>query len=68
MLEQLTAVKKANKEALADWLLRTQKVSVNTDAVFDIQSKRLHEYKRQPVSYTHLDVYKRQALGIAAEK
>ncbi len=27
--QQLTAVKKANKEALADWLLRTQKVSVN---------------------------------------
>ena len=47
VLDQLTAVKKANKEALADWLLRTQKVSVNTDAVFDIQSKRLHEYKRQ---------------------
>ena len=40
VLDQLTAVKKANKEALADWLLRTQKVSVNTDAVFDIQSKR----------------------------
>ena len=47
VLDQLTAVKKANKKALADWLLRTQKVSVNTDAVFDIQSKRLHEYKRQ---------------------
>ena len=47
MLSELTAVKKANKEALADWLLHTQKVTVNTDAVFDIQSKRLHEYKRQ---------------------
>ena len=57
VLGELTAVKKANKEALADWLLRTQKVSVNTDAVFDIQSKRLHEYKRQ-----HLN-----ALNIAAQ-
>ena len=47
VLSELTAVKKANKEALADWLLHTQKVTVNTDAVFDIQSKRLHEYKRQ---------------------
>ena len=54
MLEQLTAVKKANKEALADWLLRTQKVSVNTDAVFDIQSKRLHEYKRQQLNLLYL--------------
>ena len=35
-----------SKAALADWLLRTQKVAVNPDAMFDIQSKRLHEYKR----------------------
>ena len=54
VLDQLTAVKKANKEALADWLLRTQKVSVNTDAVFDIQSKRLHEYKRQQLNLLYL--------------
>ena len=38
VLGELTAVKKANKEALADWLLRTQNVKVNTEAVFDIQS------------------------------
>ena len=47
-------MKKANKEALADWLLRTQKVTVNTDAVFDIQSKRLHEYKRQQLNLLYL--------------
>ena len=54
MLSELTAVKKANKEALADWLLHTQKVTVNTDAVFDIQSKRLHEYKRQQLNLLYL--------------
>ena len=54
VLGELTAVKKANKEELADWLLRTQKVSVNTDAVFDIQSKRLHEYKRQQLNLLYL--------------
>ena len=54
VLSELTAVKKANKEALADWLLHTQKVSVNTDAVFDIQSKRLHEYKRQQLNLLYL--------------
>ena len=54
VLSELTAVKKANKEALADWLLRTQKVTVNTDAVFDIQSKRLHEYKRQQLNLLYL--------------
>ena len=54
MLSELTAVKKANKEALADWLLHTQKVTVSTDAVFDIQSKRLHEYKRQQLNLLYL--------------
>ena len=54
VLSELTAVKTANKEALADWLLHTQKVTVNTDAVFDIQSKRLHEYKRQQLNLLYL--------------
>ena len=54
VLGELTAVKKANKAALADWLLRTQKVAVNPDAVFDIQSKRLHEYKRQQLNLLYL--------------
>ena len=54
VLNELTAVKKANKEALADWLLHTQKVNVNTNAVFDIQSKRLHEYKRQQLNLLYL--------------
>ena len=54
VLNELTAVKKANKAALAEWLLRTQKVTVNPDAVFDIQSKRLHEYKRQQLNLLYL--------------
>ena len=54
VLDELTAVKKTNKAALADWLLRTQKVAVNPDAMFDIQSKRLHEYKRQQLNLLYL--------------
>ena len=54
MLNELTAVKTANKQELADWLLRTQNVTVNTKAVFDIQSKRLHEYKRQQLNLLYL--------------
>ena len=54
VLNELTAVKKANKAALAEWLLRTQKVTVNPHAVFDIQSKRLHEYKRQQLNLLYL--------------
>ena len=47
ILQQFSAVKAQNKRALADWLHRTQNITVDPDAMFDIQSKRLHEYKRQ---------------------
>ena len=57
VLNELTAVKTANKQELADWLLRTQNVTVNTKAVFDIQSKRLHEYKRQQMNALYV-IYK----------
>ena len=54
VLEELREVKSENKEALADWLHRTQGVTVNTGAMFDIQSKRLHEYKRQQLNLLYL--------------
>ena len=53
MLQRFSKVKADNKKALADWLQRTQGVTVNTDAMFDIQSKRLHEYKRQQLYLIH---------------
>ena len=54
VLEELREVKTENKEALADWLHRTQGVTVNPGAMFDIQSKRLHEYKRQQLNLLYL--------------
>lgn len=53
-LQQFSEVKAANKRALAAWLQHTQGVSVNPDALFDIQSKRLHEYKRQQLNLLYL--------------
>lgn len=41
------AVKKANKQRLADWTRETLGLDISTDAMFDIQIKRIHEYKRQ---------------------
>ena len=52
-LEQLDAVKHRNKEIFADYVKRTTGEALNVDSLFDVQVKRLHEYKR-PVSYTHL--------------
>eukprot|EP01129_Flabellula_baltica_P012092 TRINITY_DN5405_c0_g1_i1.p1 TRINITY_DN5405_c0_g1~~TRINITY_DN5405_c0_g1_i1.p1 ORF type:complete len:905 (-),score=220.09 TRINITY_DN5405_c0_g1_i1:50-2764(-) len=39
--------KRDNKVRLADWLLTHMNLNVNADALFDIQIKRIHEYKRQ---------------------
>ena len=44
---RFAAVKRANKVALADHLRRTLGVRLDPDALFDVQIKRIHEYKRQ---------------------
>jgi len=41
------AAKRANKERLADYMLKHNHVEVNLDSMFDCQVKRIHEYKRQ---------------------
>ena len=50
VLARITQIKKENKEALAQWLFHKQGLRLNTDAMFSIQSKRLHEYKRQQLN------------------
>ena len=41
------AAKRANKLAIADWIKHESGVQVDPDALFDVQIKRIHEYKRQ---------------------
>ena len=50
VLEKLLAVKQGKKKDLAAYLKETQNITVNQDSVFDIQIKRLHEYKRQQMN------------------
>ncbi|MGN3975529.1 glycogen/starch/alpha-glucan phosphorylase [Tsuneonella sp. SYSU-LHT278] len=45
--ERLDAVKRANKEDFAGYLRDLTGIAVSPDAMFDVQVKRIHEYKRQ---------------------
>lgn len=57
VLEKLAKIKKANKEDFAKRIFKQTGIKLNTDSIFDVQVKRLHEYKRQ-----HLN-----ALNIVSE-
>lgn len=50
VLEKLLAIKGARKEALCGYLKQTQGLELDADSIFDIQIKRLHEYKRQQMN------------------
>ena len=54
VLTRLGEIKRHNKEALAQWLKQKQGISIQTNAMFSIQSKRLHEYKRQQLNLLFL--------------
>ncbi|GGB96405.1 alpha-1,4 glucan phosphorylase [Novosphingobium endophyticum] len=45
--ERVAEVKRANKVALADHIKQTMNIRLDPDALFDVQIKRIHEYKRQ---------------------
>ncbi len=49
-LDTLLKIKTDNKSEFVDYIKRTQNITLNPDSIFDIQVKRLHEYKRQQLN------------------
>ncbi len=54
VLDALEDVKRRNKAALAAFIQEKEGVALDTDAIFDIQIKRLHEYKRQQMNALYI--------------
>ncbi len=54
VLDRVFAVKKAKKEQLADFVYKTQGIKLDVDGIFDVQCKRLHEYKRQSLNLLNI--------------
>jgi starch phosphorylase len=52
--EKLQAVKYHNKERLAKYIKNQLNITVSPDTIFDIQVKRIHEYKRQLLNALHI--------------
>ncbi len=51
---QIMAIKRQNKQRLAAYIKEHNKITVNPDSIFDVQVKRLHEYKRQLLKVLHI--------------
>ena len=54
VLEDLETVKRHNKIRLSNYIAQANGIKVDPDSLFDVQIKRLHEYKRQLLNVLHI--------------
>ena len=54
LLAEIKAIKKSKKTALANYLKENEGQEINPESIYDIQIKRLHEYKRQQMNALYI--------------
>ncbi len=54
VLNRLIKIKHSNKLKLKDFILNNRNIKIDENSIFDIQAKRLHEYKRQQMNVLYL--------------
>ena len=62
-LAEMARIKRANKEHLAKWSMENHGIALNPDAIFDVQVKRLHEYKRQLLLALYIIIFYNRLLN-----
>ena len=53
-LNQMEGIKRYKKQVLADYIAKKEGITINPDSIYDIQIKRLHEYKRQQMNALYI--------------
>jgi len=61
-LDAMAKIKRSNKGQLANWTAKNLNIKLNPDAIFDVQVKRLHEYKRQLMLALYIIVFYNRLL------
>ena len=62
-LSAMAKIKRSNKGQLANWTKKNLGIELNPDAIFDVQVKRLHEYKRQLMLALSIVMFYNRLLG-----
>ena len=62
-LDAMAKIKRSNKGQLAAWTEKNLQIPLNPDAIFDVQVKRLHEYKRQLMLALYIIVFYNRLLS-----
>jgi glycogen phosphorylase len=54
VLQRFLEIKKTKKKQLSEYILQKEEIKINPESIYDIQIKRLHEYKRQLLNAFHI--------------